>query len=274
MSIGSIIKEPGKTGSPPWRLHFSFSLPDFQCNHFDICPSKGEGTGESFSRYPIEKHDYIIGDRGYSTAKGIEYIDSNEAYVLVRLNTGSLPLFNSEHYSFDLLAHVKKLKREFEIREWDVYVERGDTKLIKGRLCVLRKSNLKIEEAHKNLKAEAGRKQRNLKQETIEFAKYIILFCTYPIKKFSKEDILEWYRLRWQVELVFKRLKSLLDTGHLPKFDPCSSRAWLYGKLFLALLTEKLAQTGSFSLEDTNCRSRWREFEFMWHQIAMAIVPG
>lgn len=50
------------------------------------------------------------------------------------------------------------------------------------------------------------------------------------------------------IELVFKRLKSLMDMGHLPKFDPSSSRAWLYGKLFLALLTEKLARiTRAFS---------------------------
>ena len=49
-------------------------------------------------------------------------------------------------------------------------------------------------------------------------------------------------------QLIFKRLKSLLDMGHLPKFDPSSSRAWLYGKLFLALLTEKLARiTRAFS---------------------------
>ena len=49
-------------------------------------------------------------------------------------------------------------------------------------------------------------------------------------------------------QLVFKRLKTLLEMGHLPKFDPASSRAWLYGKLFLALLTEKLARiTRAFS---------------------------
>lgn len=50
--------------------------------------------------------------------------------------------------------------------------------------------------------------------------------------------------MRWQVELAFKRLKSLAQLGHLPKYDERSSRAWLYGKLFVALLTQKLVRSG------------------------------
>ena len=57
-------------------------------------------------------------------------------------------------------------------------------------------------------------------------------------------EILEWYRLRWQIELVFKRLKTLAQLGHLPKHDQRSSRAWLYGKLCVALLTQKLIRVG------------------------------
>ena len=69
---------------------------------------------------------------------------------------------------------------------------------------------------------------------------YVIVFTTFPEPPFSAEDVLEWYRLRWQVELVFKRFKSLAQLGHLPKYDDDSAKAWLYGKLFVALLVEKL----------------------------------
>jgi hypothetical protein len=56
--------------------------------------------------------------------------------------------------------------------------------------------------------------------------------------------VLEWYRSRWQIELVFKRLKSLAGLGHLHKYDAASARAWLYGKLLIALLCQKLARLG------------------------------
>ena len=245
---GSIIKEPGKTGSQ-WRLHFSFTLPEFRCDHFELNPAKGEGTGETFSKYPVNPGDFIVGDRGYSTAKGIEYIDTNEAFVLVRVNTSSLPLYDRQGESFSLLEAVNTLEQPFEAREWAGSVKGQETEQwIPGRLSALRKSEQAIEQAHKKLIAEASKKQQQLKPETLEYAKYVIVFSTYPKTQFGTQDLLEWYRLRWQVELIFKRLKSLLAMGHLPKFDPSSSRAWLYGKLFLALLTEKLARiTRAFS---------------------------
>ena len=57
-------------------------------------------------------------------------------------------------------------------------------------------------------------------------------------------QILELYRHRWQIELAFKRLKSLLHLGHLKKTDPEGAKAWLQGKLFVATLIETLIAVG------------------------------
>ena len=66
-----------------------------------------------------------------------------------------------------------------------------------------------------------------------------------PKHRASTKQVLECYRLRWQIELIFKRFKSLAQLGHIPKQDDQSSRAWLYGKLFVALLSQKLIRVGS-----------------------------
>ena len=79
-----------------------------------------------------------------------------------------------------------------------------------------------------------------VKPETLEFARFVIVFTTFPEAEFSARDVREWHRVRWQVELVFKRFKSLVQLGHLPKYDEDSARAWLYGKLFMAVLVEKI----------------------------------
>jgi IS4 transposase len=67
---------------------------------------------------------------------------------------------------------------------------------------------------------------------TLEFAKYVLVFTTRSSD--SAAAVSESYRVRWQIELVFERLKSLAQLGHVPKHDDRSARAWIYGK-FLSL---------------------------------------
>jgi hypothetical protein len=98
-------------------------------------------------------------------------------------------------------------------------------------------------------------------------------------EKASVEQVLEVYRVRWQVELTFKRFKSIAQIGHVAKHDDQSSRAWRYGKLLVASLSQKLASIGkTFPLGAISCRKRptpspWREFEFALHQVLAAITP-
>src|SRR5260221_7566345 len=67
-----------------------------------------------------------------------------------------------------------------------------------------------------------------------------MVLTTFREAGFRAEAILDYDRFRWQIELVFKGFKQIAQLGHLPKYDDDSAKAWLYGKLFVALLTEKL----------------------------------
>ena len=112
---------------------------------------------------------------------------------------------------------------------------------------------------------------------TLELAKYVIVFTTRS--RGSTADVLRSYRMRWQIELVFKRLKSLAQLGHVPKHDDRSSRAWLYGKLLVTLLTQKLIRIGrdispsGYLLSGRGPCSPSRESSFALHQIQQAIEP-
>jgi hypothetical protein len=88
----------------------------------------------------------------------------------------------------------------------------------------------------------AQRSRLNVTTEALEFAEYFMVWTTLP-KTVTSAQVLEFYRLRWQIELVFKRMKSILGLGHLPKTDPLSSQAWLEGKLFVGLLIERMIAT-------------------------------
>lgn len=233
------VKEPGPTGSL-WRIHYSVQLPSMACDFFKITPTKGKGTGESFFQYSIRKNDYIIADRGYSKACGIHHVASKKAHVMVRVNTSSLVIMDMDKQPFELLEKVAGIKKAGTVSSWPVLIPNRSGATVYGRVCAVRKSNEAIKIAHKKLRVNASKKGSKLKPETLEFAKYVIVFTTFPDSAFSAVEVLDWYRCRWQVELVFKRFKSIAQLGHLPKHSDDSSKAWLYGKLFVALLTNKL----------------------------------
>ena len=67
-----------------------------------------------------------------------------------------------------------------------------------------------------------------------------MVFTTLPEELITPADVLELYRFRWQIELVFKRLKQLLRLGHLPHKDPVAAKSWILSKLVIALLLETL----------------------------------
>lgn len=232
------VKEPGKTGSL-WRIHYCVQFPSLACDFFKLSATKGRGTGESFFQYPIKQGDHIIADRGYSTASGIHHVVSRKAFVIVRVNT-NLPLNHLKGQRFSLLDEVMRVKKPGSVKSWRVRVPHRADAGVPGRICVIRKTEEAIKLAHKKLKMNASKKGHSIKPATLEFAKYVIVFTNYPEESFSDVDVLNGYRCRWQVELVFKRFKSMAELGHLPKHGGDSSKAWLYGKLFVVLLTEKL----------------------------------
>ena len=60
----------------------------------------------------------------------------------------------------------------------------------------------------------------------------------------GRRPFAKWDRFTLFYELAFKRLKSLLQLGHLKKTDPQGAKAWLQGKLLIASLIETLIAVG------------------------------
>src|SRR5438270_1109321 len=237
---GTIVREPGKTGSQ-WRILYSLKLPSLMCDFFEVTAVAGEGNGESLSRLPVAPHELILADAGYCSIAGIEYVRRRNAHVLIRVNPQSFVAYSPRGRRICLLSRLRTLSKVGQSREWRVIL-RGRNSSFAGRLCAVRKSDDAIQQAHRRLHRRASRKQMATRPGTLELAKYVLVFTTRPDG--SASDVLELYRMRWQVELVFKRLKNLAQLGNLPKHDDRSSRAWVYGKMLVALLVQKLIRLG------------------------------
>lgn len=239
---GTLVKEPGRSGSL-WRIHYSLRIPSLKCDHFELTPVRGAGTAERLGRFFAHSGDLVLADRGFCRSTGIAALDEQGAAVIVRLNTSTLPLYGSDGTRFSLLAELASLRETGQQKEWPVWIQSGQGK-IAGRLCAIRKSAEEAARSQRRIRRKAQQGGPKTKPETLEYAHYVLVFTTVPASRLSTAEVLEWYRTRWQIELAFKRLKTLAQLGALPKHTDESARSWLYGKLLVALLGQKLERLG------------------------------
>lgn len=237
----TIIQEPGETGSQ-WRVLYSLSVPDWQCDFFRLTSNKGVGNGESFKYFSIQPGDCLLADRGFSHLAGIGHIHRHGGSVIVRLSDQNTPLQEENGDPVDLLEWLGELSEPGQVGEISAWLpaEKNSKERVPVRLCAVRKSIEATVLAERKIKRRASRKKQVLRDVTLDRSAWVIVLTTVDKNILSHVEVLEWYRVRWQIELAFKRLKSLGDVGHLPKHDAASSRAWVYGKLLIALLSEKM----------------------------------
>lgn len=230
----STVQEPGAT-SADWRLHYSLALPSHCCDQLELTDARG---GESLTRFRVGLKDVLLGDRGYCRAPGLAYVQQAGAHYVVRLHSTSVTLFNPQGRKVNLLALVRTI-RGCTPKEWPVEFRHEGTRF-RARLCALRRSATSAAEEKAQARESARKSGRTASAKSLELAEYILVLTSLPAAEVPGAQVLELYRLRWQIELAFKRLKSLLQIGQLHTYDAASSRAWLHGKLLTALLIERL----------------------------------
>lgn len=228
------ICEPGSTGTD-WRIHYAINLKNLRCDFFQLTDAHG---GEMWRRFPVVPGDIMLGDRGYATPNGVQHVVDAEGDVVVRLNRTALPLWDARGKRLQPLKPARTLLPK-QSGEWSAWVHRDSGSAIPGRLIIVRKSQQAAAYARKKLQQAASKKKKKVSAESLEATKYFFLWTTLT-SPWSRGQVLELYRSRWQIELAFKRMKSIMGLGHLPKKDPESCRAWLHGKLFTSLLVERL----------------------------------
>lgn len=235
---GTTVEEPGATGTT-WRIHYSIQLPSLGCDEVKIT---GPDVGESFELFNFRRGEIVLGDRGYCRRKDIAHVVACGADVVIRGHLTTLPLKDTNGDEWSILKHLKTLSGA-KVGDWDVWFP-CNGKTIKGRICALRKSKEAAEIAKQKALRVALKKGHAIRPETLEGAEYVFVFTTLDRKKFSPITVLEMYRGRWQIEIAFKRLKSIIGLGHLKKTDIIGAKAWIHGKLLVAFLIEALISAG------------------------------
>ena len=231
---------PGSQGTD-YRVHVGFDLGSLQVDRIEVTGAKG---GETYSRLGMTAGDLILADRGYCHRRGLAAVRQAGADFLVRINWQNLPLEDSQHQRLDLVKLLEQVKGS-EAVEFEVATVADPSHAIPSmpaRLMVVRKPAEAAEAERRRILREASRKGRKVDPKTLKAAAFFFVLTSVPRQALSAEKALELYRLRWQIEMAFKRIKGLLHLGELPVKDPQLAHGYLCAKLLAALMLEDLTK--------------------------------
>jgi len=236
---GTSLCEPGADRTT-WRLHVGYDLATGQVDQVELTDGRG---AENLQRLTYQPGDVVLGDRCYARPRDLRPVLDAGADFIVRTGWNSLRLLQPDGKPFDLFAALAvQTGQEGEVQ---VRVHEGTeippSESLLLRLVIRRKDPEQAKAEQKRLLKEAKRRGKKPDQRSLEAANYILVLTSLPAAVFPSADILAIYRFRWQIELAFKRFKSLAGLDLLPAKNPELARAWIYARLIVAIIAEQIA---------------------------------
>jgi hypothetical protein len=265
------IRELGGAGDQ-WRAHAMVDLEAGALSGLELTDQHG---AESLLRQPLEPDEIAVADRAHGRRADIGQLLGRGTDLVVRIGWRNLPLLTPTGHRLDLIGWLQRLGSTPMERAVLVETPTGTFPL---RLLAVALPPEQTEAARRRVRQAAKKKQRTIDDRTVLAAGFVLLVTTLDSTTWPSADVLALYRCRWQVELLFKRLKSIWHLDRLRARDPETAQAHLLAVILAALLAGQVSSSLPAPLEawlDDPERplSRWR-WESLWHAAVLDAIRG
>jgi hypothetical protein len=227
-----------KTKNKLWRIHSAFDLPGERFGFFELTDEHG---GEKLDRAPVVKGEIRVADRVYMQPDRIAVLLEAGADVVVRSGWRNARWLDAHGAPVNLLTEFENADACGQI-DRPVWIGRKSGPALALRLVAVKKPPQAAEAARRAARRSSRKAGHTISEGTLIAADWLILVTSLPAEAFSTDDILALYRLRWRIELAFKRLKSLIGLKAPPGTDERSAKPYLLAHLLVILLLEPLIE--------------------------------
>ncbi len=214
----SCLHQPGGTGDD-WRLHLAY---DFIAGRMAQVHVTDRFGGERLDRYAWQAGDVLVADNGYGYRRSVAVARQQQADVIVRMHPATFPLETEAGTPFNVLRWLRH--RDGPEREWHGWC-RWEGQRYAVRLVAAKLDPAAAQRARRRRRRKAQKAGRTITASTLAVAGWLLLITTLDAGSWSTADVLYVYRARWQVELVFKKMKQLLRLNQLRTKHPASVEA-------------------------------------------------
>jgi hypothetical protein len=219
-----------------WRIHSAFDLPRERFGHFELTDQQ---AGETLDRIPVVMGEIRLADRAYLQPDRMATLLEAGADFVIRAGWKSARWLDCEGNELDLVAQLRKAAASGLI-DRPIWIKRKGGSPLALRLVAVKKPAQAAAEARRKARQKAQRGGHQISRQTLDAADWVIMITSLKQKDFATADVLALYRLRWRIELGFKRLKSLIGLKGPPGTDHRSARPHVLAHLLTILLLEPL----------------------------------
>jgi Transposase DDE domain len=224
-----------KAAGDLWRLHCIYDAQRESFSAFELTDERG---GETLDRIAVIPGEIRIGDRAYLQPDRMARVIAAGADLLIRARWAKVRWLDADGHPLDLIGLLRGEAGNVIDRKISIGCNEGAP--LQLRLVARRKSPEAAEKARVTARQVAKRKGRQLQPETLVAAEWIILVTTLDAAAFKTDDVLDLYRVRWRIEIAFKRLKSGAGLGPPPSANDAVAKSYIYCHLLVALITDSL----------------------------------
>jgi len=200
----------------------------------------------------LRQGDLILFDLGYFSTKTFFEIGLIGAYFLSRLHI-RISLFDpASCIPIDLYGILMKIKGD--IHQMTVTLGNNKETPVVCRLVCLRVSPEIAEQRRRKLISNARKKGRTPSHKNLLLTDWTLMITNVPAQWLPAEMVRHFYALRWQIEVLFKQLKTVLCIHKSNTGKENRLRCEIYGKLITAVLIHRVHAEINIRLWNTNKR--------------------
>ena len=200
----------------------------------------------------VNKKDLVLMDQGYFKLKAFNGIIQKGAFFLTRFLVSTGLADPKTMVPIDLEKQLSKLQDNS--CEMDVIMGSRAAAQLRCRLVCLRVSQQVADERRRRMRKQARKKGRGVSKRHLALCAWTLLVTNVPEKWLPLEMTRALYTLRWQIELLFKQLKSILRIHQSNTTKEHRLRCELYGKLIAAVLIHRIHAAVNVTLWNTQRR--------------------
>lgn len=197
------LRQVGGTGDD-WRVHLAYDLLEARMGQVVVSDRKG---AEQLAHFSLQAGDITVADNGYGYRKHLAYARSHDADVVLRITLATFPLEDASGKPFDALNWLVRMHGT--LAEWHGFC-RYNGQRFALRLIASKLPPKKVRKAQKRKRRKAQKAGRKISAQTLLLCGWLVLITTLD-ESWPASEVLRLYQARWQIELVFKRIKQLLQ---------------------------------------------------------------